>query len=89
MVTMMARGAMTTIDRRRLGAARPSHLPVTLYDLITAIQDVVGLEEDQLVVATMRHLLWSGRLKGAWAQNLSMPTAAPGDGVVAHDDRRG
>lgn len=62
MATLMARGAMTTIDRRRPGAAKLSRLPITLADLITAIQDVVGPEEDALVVATVRHLLQSGRL---------------------------
>jgi hypothetical protein len=35
-----------------------------LVDLITAIQDVVAPEEDRLVVATVRHLLRSGRLTG-------------------------
>ena len=32
----------------------------TLYDLIAAIQDVVGAD-DTLVVATVRHILGSGR----------------------------
>ena len=62
MATVMDRGEMTTIGRGRPGAARPSRRPITLYDLITAIQDVVGPEDDRLVVATMRHLLQSGRL---------------------------
>jgi hypothetical protein len=62
MATLMARGAMTTIDRRRPGAARPSRLSITLADLITAIQDVVGPEDDRLVVATVRHLMGAGRL---------------------------
>jgi hypothetical protein len=64
MATMMARGAKATIGRRRLGAAKSLHLLITLYDLITAIQDVVGPEDDRLVVATVRHLLRSGRLMG-------------------------
>lgn len=41
----------------------------TLYDLIAAIQDVVGAE-DTLVVATVRHILSSGGViwHGAVAQ---------------------
>jgi hypothetical protein len=62
MATVMERGVVTTVGRGRPGAGRPSHLPLTLYDLITAIQDVVGPEDDQLVVATVRLLLQSGRL---------------------------
>jgi hypothetical protein len=63
MATVAERGAVTTIGRARPGAALSSRLPITLYDLITAIQDVVG-PEDGLVVATVRHLLRSGRLTG-------------------------
>jgi hypothetical protein len=44
------------------GAERPLRLVTTLYELLTAIQEVVGPEEDALVVATMQHLLQSGRL---------------------------
>jgi hypothetical protein len=62
--TVMDRGAVTTMGKGRPGAARPSHLPITLADLITAIQDVVGPEDDELVVATVQHLLWSGQLTG-------------------------
>jgi len=43
-------------------AARPPHLTTTLYELLAAIQDVVGSDEDALIVATVRHLLQSGRL---------------------------
>lgn len=62
MMTVMDRGAVTTVGRGRPGAARPACLPITLADLITAIQDVVGWKDDELVVATVRHLLRSGRL---------------------------
>ena len=41
--------------------ATPSRPTTTLYDLITAIQDVVGMD-DALVVATLVHLLRCGRL---------------------------
>jgi hypothetical protein len=43
-------------------AARPPRLTTTLYELLAALQEVVGTEEDALVVATVRHLLQSGRL---------------------------
>jgi hypothetical protein len=62
MATMMDWGVVTTVGRGRSEAARPSRLPITLTGLITAIQEVVGPEEDGLVVATVRHLLEAGRL---------------------------
>jgi hypothetical protein len=62
MATVMDRGAVTTVRRDRRAAALPSRRPITLSDLITAIQDVVGPEDDALVVATVRHLLRSRRL---------------------------
>jgi hypothetical protein len=64
MATLMARRTLTSLGRGRPGAARPSFLPPTLADLITAIQDVAGPEDDGLVVATVRHLLGAGRLTG-------------------------
>jgi hypothetical protein len=62
MASVMARSAGTTMGTGRPGAATPSRLPLTLADLITAIQDVVGPEDGGLVVATVRHLLGAGRL---------------------------
>jgi hypothetical protein len=44
------------------GEARPARLCTTLYDLITALQASVAPDEDALVVATVAHLLRSGRL---------------------------
>jgi hypothetical protein len=64
MATVMERSPVTTVGQGRSGEARPSRLPITLADLITAIQDVVGPADDGLVVATVRHLLRSGRLTG-------------------------
>ena len=43
-------------------AETSSHFTTTLYDLMTALQDVVGPDKDALVVATVGHLLQSGRL---------------------------
>jgi hypothetical protein len=62
MATIRDPGVVTTVGRGSAGAARPTRLPITLYDLIIAIQDVVGVEDDGLVVATVRHLLHFGRL---------------------------
>jgi hypothetical protein len=44
------------------GEETPLCLTTTLYDLIAALQAVVGSDDDVLVVATVVHLLWSGRL---------------------------
>jgi hypothetical protein len=62
MATVIDRHAVTTVGRGRRGEARPWSLSITLADLITALQDVVGPEDDGLVVATVRHLLGAGRL---------------------------
>jgi hypothetical protein len=64
MATVRDRGGVTSVGRGRRGEARPLLLSITLYDLITAIKDVVGPEDDRLVAATVRHLLRSGRLTG-------------------------
>jgi hypothetical protein len=64
MATVMARRALTSMGKGRSGAARPSRLPLILAHLISAIQDVVGPQDDGLVAATVRHLLRSGRLAG-------------------------
>ena len=42
--------------------AIPVTITTTLYDLIAALQDVVQPGEDVLVVATMMHLLCTGRI---------------------------
>ena len=62
MATVIARSAVTSVGRGRPEAGKPSRAPLTLAALITAIQDVVGPEDDGLVVATVWHLLRSGRL---------------------------
>ena len=62
MATVVARRAGTPEGRAKPRAEKPSCPPLTLADLITAIQDVVGPGDDRLVVATVRHLLRSGRL---------------------------
>jgi hypothetical protein len=42
--------------------AIPATITTTQYDLIAALQDVVQPGEDALVVATMVHLLGTGRI---------------------------
>jgi hypothetical protein len=62
MATVMEQRAGTPVGRARREAAKASRLPITLADLITVLQDVVGPEDDGLVVATVQHLLGSVRL---------------------------
>ena len=73
MLTVMDPGTVTPVSRGRLGAARPSRFSLTLADLITAIQDVVGPGNDRLVVATVRHLLEIRRLMEHGAGTLRRP----------------
>ena len=42
--------------------ATPATVTTTLYDLIAAIQDVVGPGNDRLVVATVVHMLSAGSI---------------------------
>jgi hypothetical protein len=62
MSTMREVGEMATVAMGMQRGATPSRCTTTLYDLMTAIQDVVGPENDALAVVTMVHLLQSGRL---------------------------
>jgi hypothetical protein len=58
----MERGELTQVGMGMQGEAPPSCLTTTLYDLIAAIQDGLSPDDDALVVATVVHLLRSGRL---------------------------
>jgi hypothetical protein len=51
----------------------------TLYDLVEALQRQVGPDEDHLVVATVMHLLQSGRVtfRGADALGSPLPGLPP------------
>ena len=42
--------------------ATPACINTTLYELMTTLQNMAGPDNDPLVVATMVHLLRSGRL---------------------------
>ena len=62
MSTVMEVGEMATVATGRQRVATPSRCTTTLYDLMAALQDVVGPDNDVLVVASVVHLLRSGRL---------------------------
>ena len=70
MYTMMEPNEVEGVARRGRGGAMPSHLTTTLYELLAAIQDVVGPDDDTLVVATVGYLLQSGRL--TWLRQASV-----------------
>ena len=42
--------------------ALPSRLTTTLYDLVAAVQAVMEPDEDELVVATVVHILRAGQI---------------------------
>ena len=52
----------STLKTSRGEDAIPATITTTLYDLVAALQDVVQPGEDELVVATMVHLLCTGRI---------------------------
>ena len=62
MSTVMEVGGMAPVATGTQRVATPSRRTTTLYDLMAALQDVVGPDDDVLVVATVVHLLRSGRL---------------------------
>ena len=62
MSTVMELGEIATVATGMQRVATPSHCTTTLYDLIAALQAMVGQDDDALVVATVAHLLHSGRL---------------------------
>jgi hypothetical protein len=78
MPSMVERGRMAGYEEKM-----PSRCTTTLYDLIAALQAVVGPDEDALVVATVAHLLQSGQLR--WhtrAQEGGRPAPDGGSGAV-------
>ena len=62
MAPVMERDELAQVGTGMQGEATPSCLTTTLYDLIAAIQDGLSPDDDALVVATVVHLLRSGRL---------------------------
>ena len=76
MAPVMERAEVATGAMRIQPAETPTCLTTTLYDLIAALQDIVGPDDDALVVATVVHLVRAGRL--TW-----------GGKTRAHLDQRG
>ncbi len=61
----------------------PQASPTTLYDLMAAIQANVDPDDDDLVVATMVHMLHAGRVR--WLSVMKrLSLAEPGCGSVPH-----
>jgi hypothetical protein len=69
------------VGRARLGAEKLSRRPITLADLLTATQDLVGPGDDRLVVATGRHLLWAGRLTVFGTGGVRLPSSVARRGL--------
>ena len=62
MAPVMECDELAQVGTRMQGEATPSCLTTTLYDVIAAMQDGLNPDDDALVVATVVHLLRSGRL---------------------------
>ncbi len=62
MAHVMASREGTTVATDGVVVHRSVRLTTTLYELLAALQEVVDPEDDALVVATVQHLLQSGRL---------------------------
>ena len=62
MATVLEGGEMAPVAAGIQRVETPSRCTTTLYDLMAALQDLVGPDDDALVVATVVHLLRSGRL---------------------------
>jgi hypothetical protein len=88
MATVTASSSVTPVGRCRPGAARSLPRRLTLADLVTAVQDVVGPGDDRLVVATVRHLLRSGWVMGRRTDIRGGPPGCQETRVVAGCDRR-
>jgi hypothetical protein len=54
---------MTVVHARPDEEMEHKSIRTTLYDLIEAINDEVAPEEEALVIATMMHLLSTGRIR--------------------------
>ena len=74
MAPVMERAEVATGATGRPRAVTPSCCTTTLYDLIAVLQEVVGPDDDALVVATVVQLLRSGRL--TWRRQARAPRTA-------------
>jgi hypothetical protein len=68
---VMASREGATVAMDGVVAARPPRLTTTLYELLATIQDVVGPDEDALIVATVRHLATPPPVRAAKALTMS------------------
>jgi hypothetical protein len=68
MCTGLESGQGDTVALTVWGAAPPSRITTTLYEVRTALQDGVGPDDDALVMATVVYLLRSGWLTGLGKQ---------------------
>ncbi len=74
MRTVIDASEETSVETVVTATDRPATLTTTLYDLIAAVQDVAGPDNDALIVAAVQHLLRAGLV--TW-----------GNGVVAYGNR--
>jgi len=51
-----------SVETAVLEDGAPTSITTTLYDLLAAIQDAVGPDDDALAVATVWHVLQAGRV---------------------------
>ena len=52
----------TVVDPSEAESETPATITTTLYDLLAAVQSVVGPDDDALAVAAVLHMLRSGRV---------------------------
>jgi len=67
----------------------PSMVTSSLYDLMAALQAMVPQEDDALVVATMLHLLRSGRLCFVRRQHTKLFRRRDATAMINHTARAG
>jgi hypothetical protein len=88
MATVMERGEEAPVTTAGLEVATPARLTTTLYDLMAVLQGVVGPEDDMLVVATMVHLLRSGRCTWRGVTTQVAPLLAARSGTTGEVNRK-
>jgi hypothetical protein len=69
MRTVMDASEEKSVETVVTEAGTSATMTITLYDLIAAVQDVVGPNNDALVVTTVQHMLRSGR--ATWGRDVA------------------
>ena len=69
MVPVRQGAEMATHRPGRQQGDTSARLTTTLYDLMTALQEVVGTTNDALVVTTVAQLMRAGRLTWCWTSS--------------------